>query len=584
MDTFTPYTFLQCPCSETSQTCRSIGEDLDQDKGSEDFEKTFDPKAARSNYSLYPLAHLLYCEDCRQIRCPRCVLEEIVTWYCPNCLFEVPSSTVRSEGNRCTRSCFQCPICVAPLSVSSLEPSPEGLGADQAAQNGPFILNCPYCMWTSKEIGIEFDKQNGIFAQLSKVMNGGKTVVVSQEKRKNREKRWKSYPDTINISVEDVQKFQDREASPQDGVLDIESQFANLHTFYQSQLADATPVGTLGLASDFGYGSPGTLSRIMGLYTGSNFMERKSKVKSRVMREASTASEGLQATELEAMDEDDVINQLRTEGWENLTTCSQRRDPINKRNRFLSELRPTPYLLRTKRSKRCRACRHILSKPDAKLQSTRFRIRLIALNYIPSINIRTLQPSSNPPLEPMKPVQFLLTFQNPLFEKIKITLATPAQTPGRFSSKITLLCPEFEVGANTDMWDEALKNGSSSTRDILVEKKKVGIEPVESQLQGEAGKVLEKGRNWASVVLEVLPLYPEVRSPNDSLDKKEGIPNVGEDEDICEIPVFVRIEWETDTTNEETSTMVSMSKVGESIKKRELAYWCVLGVGRIAWK
>ncbi|CCU80380.1 dynactin Arp1 p62 subunit RO2 [Blumeria hordei DH14] len=574
MDTFTPYTFLQCPCSETSQTCRSIREDLGQDKGSEDFEKTFDPKAARSNYSLYPLAHLLYCEDCRQIRCPRCVLEEIVTWYCPNCLFEVPSSTVRSEGNsRCTRSCFQCPICVAPLSVSSLEPSPEGLGADQAAQNGPFILNCTYCMWTSKEIGIEFDKQNGIFAQLSKVMNGGKTVA-SQEKPKNREKRWKIYPDTINKSVEEVQNFQDKEASAKNGVLDIESQFANLHTFYQSQLADAAPVGTLGLASDFGYGSPGTLSRIMGLYTGSNFMERKSKIKSSVMREASTASEGLQATELDAMYEEDIINQLRTEGWENSTTCSQRRDPINKRNRFLSELRPTAYLLRTKRSKRCRACRHILSKPDAKLQSTRFRIRLIALNYIPSINIRTLQPSSNPPLEPMKPVQFLLTFQNPLFEKIKITLATPAQTPGRFSSKITLLCPEFEVGANTDMWDEALKNGSSNTRDILVEKKIVSMEPGESQLQGEAGKVLEKGEiglrsSWKYY------LYTR---------RLEGMPDVGEDEDICEIPVFVRIEWETDTTNEESSTMASMSKVGESIKKRELAYWCVLGVGRIAWR
>jgi hypothetical protein len=28
------------------------------------------------------------------------VLDEIVTYYCPNCLFEVPSSTVKSEGTR----------------------------------------------------------------------------------------------------------------------------------------------------------------------------------------------------------------------------------------------------------------------------------------------------------------------------------------------------------------------------------------------------------------------------------------------------------------------------------------------------
>src|SRR5262249_26368064 len=67
----------------------------------DDDNRTFDPRAPRANYSLYPLDYLLYCEDCHQIRCPRCVSEEIVVYYCPNCLFEVPSSNLKSEGNRC---------------------------------------------------------------------------------------------------------------------------------------------------------------------------------------------------------------------------------------------------------------------------------------------------------------------------------------------------------------------------------------------------------------------------------------------------------------------------------------------------
>lgn len=41
-----------------------------------------------SNY-LYPLSRLYFCEDCHQIRCPSCVQDEIVSYYCPNCLFEV---------------------------------------------------------------------------------------------------------------------------------------------------------------------------------------------------------------------------------------------------------------------------------------------------------------------------------------------------------------------------------------------------------------------------------------------------------------------------------------------------------------
>lgn len=98
-----PYTFIQCPCSDLS-----AAENGNTSSGSEELEengeRTFDPRAPRSNYSLYPLEHLLYCEDCQQIRCPRCVTEEIVTYYCPNCLFEVPSSNLRSEGNR-----YVCP-------------------------------------------------------------------------------------------------------------------------------------------------------------------------------------------------------------------------------------------------------------------------------------------------------------------------------------------------------------------------------------------------------------------------------------------------------------------------------------------
>jgi hypothetical protein len=59
-----------------------------------------DPRAARSSFGLYPLEHLLYCENCNQIRCPRCVSEEVLTVFCPNCLFEVPNTNLRTEGNR----------------------------------------------------------------------------------------------------------------------------------------------------------------------------------------------------------------------------------------------------------------------------------------------------------------------------------------------------------------------------------------------------------------------------------------------------------------------------------------------------
>ena len=92
-----PYTYISCPCNDVSTAISTSAKTQDDE---EEQERTFDPKSRRANFSLYPLEHLLYCEDCQQIRCPRCTAEEIVCWYCPSCLFEMPLSVLKSEGPR----------------------------------------------------------------------------------------------------------------------------------------------------------------------------------------------------------------------------------------------------------------------------------------------------------------------------------------------------------------------------------------------------------------------------------------------------------------------------------------------------
>src|SRR5580765_4010294 len=51
------------------------------------------------------------------------------------------------------------------------------------------------------------------------------------------------------------------------------------------------------------------------------------------------------------------------------------------------ELRPLRIPLRSKRSKRCPACTHILIKPEQKAQSVRYKIKLVAANYLPAITV-----------------------------------------------------------------------------------------------------------------------------------------------------------------------------------------------------
>jgi len=92
------YSHYACPCSAT--TTPQPSKRASQISPQEPQESTFNPHDRRAAYSLYPLENLLFCDECAQIRCPKCVNDEVINWYCPSCLFEVPSSGVRGEGNR----------------------------------------------------------------------------------------------------------------------------------------------------------------------------------------------------------------------------------------------------------------------------------------------------------------------------------------------------------------------------------------------------------------------------------------------------------------------------------------------------
>ncbi|KAF7164076.1 hypothetical protein CNMCM5623_008795 [Aspergillus felis] len=646
-----PYTYISCPCADTpvpdrsrkrrsreSPTKKPEQGDLptaaDTDEEDEEEEQTFDPRAPRSNFSLYPPEQLLYCEDCHQIKCPRCITEEIVCWYCPNCLFETPSSMVRSEGNRCARNCFNCPICTAPLAVNTLENVTGSEG-----QQGPWVLSCAYCMWSSLDIGIKFDKPTNICAQLSKMTDTTATRGRQMSKTVAELKSPLSMYSTIDDQFPAPGESRDGQSTPsgdQSAIpLTSDGRFSALKTFYKDQIAATSTSPTDPLGTDFGPGfaSPGALNRIMSLYAASSRLSnlygganKKPKSKPPVMREALTASEGVKVPAPGA--EDAIIQRIFSEecGWDGLASIEQRmfQSPDA---RFVEDLLPLPVLLRTKRSKRCKSCKHILVKPEFKPQSTRFRIRLIALSYIPLPTLRPLalgQPtglpaitsstsSSTPNLDalpPLKPFQLLLTLKNHMFDPVRVTLATPSVTPGRVATKVTILCPQFDIGANSDVWDEALQGtAGGDQRSSRSGGMNLGYEKV-----AEAGKVWDKGRNWTTVVLEVVPgtlpggslgtrrrqslgggddddgdgdsshgVDDEDENNNDAgLDwsgqAKDPKNQLQPDEDVLEIPVFVRMEWDSENQMEQAAGKGQNSDT----VKRELAYWMVLGVGRIS--
>jgi len=136
------------------------------------------------------------------------------------------------------------------------------------------------------------------------------------------------------------------------------------------------------------------------------------------------------------------------------------------------------------------------------------------------------------------------------------------------------------VGANSDVWDEALASGGGASKrggggsegsngEAAAAAAAGGGGGGTGKLVAEAGKIWAKGRNWTSVVVEVVPgmLPPE----------EEMV----EDEDVLEMAVFVRIEYETEVAGEEKGTAQQGGGGVGGKEKREEAFWCVLGAGRI---
>ncbi|CAI9636480.1 dynactin arp1 p62 subunit ro2 [Alternaria burnsii] len=565
-----PYTYYACDCFDSNATT-STKRTSHVLAAFDDDEETLDPKNPRSNYALYPLEHLLYCEDCLQIRCPRCVIEETLNWYCPNCLFEVPSSVVKSDGNRCTRNCFNCPVCVSPLIVNLLD-NPD---ADQGVPDR-HILACPYCHWSTIETGIEFEKHTGVYSQIARIANGGKPIPTSKERDKERERR---------KELEARQRDSRNPLSPSSDstVMDVENHqlptrddlFSNLGAFYKAQLESQTPANPL----EMNFSSPSAYSRIMNLYS-TNTAKKQKRNKPMPMREAASELEGLVTHDPAA--DSAAIERIKRDGWGSTLSPAQKLAQLDPYVQFSNELRPVPTLLCTKRSKRCRSCRHILSKPESKITSTRYKIKLLALNHIPRLSIRALPPTN--PVVPLPPgsmptpqppfnynnlrsgiaTHFLLHVSNPLFDPIQVTLATSSTTPGKVQSRVTILCPQFEVGANTDVWDDALASSPAP----MPRRSTINAETG----QIEAGKIWDKGRNWTSVAIEVIPGFLSELGGEDELD---------EDEDLLEIPIFVRLEFEADVNAEERGLGDSRGSKGER-EKREEAFWTVVGAGRIA--
>ncbi|GJE99005.1 dynactin p62 [Phanerochaete sordida] len=355
------------------------------------------PNLASSSYSFHALHNLYFCEECDAIRCNHCVMVEVSGYYCPNCLFEVPSASVRAEKNRCARNCFMCPSCKNTLSVVPSDPPDNGDGrippTINAAGEPPFFLYCNHCRWDSAEVGITFEKPTGLAAQL--------------------------------------QKFED--SAPES------LEFERLKEHFEPYL----PAASSALARDIpgvARYTPHALSRSRSGRDKNANRQEVPDYRARVEIGAVTTGYALGGgadPDVEFMRHLETVEEVSTleQRWGNSWVTSPRS----------LDLKPLRIPLHSKKSKRCPSCRHILIKPEQKAQSVRYKIKLVAANYLPAITINLphmqaalamLRRSGRANAEPQdgtmlagKTYPFHLSFTNPLYDPIQVRLHVQRALP-----------------------------------------------------------------------------------------------------------------------------------------------------------
>jgi len=91
----------------------------------------------------HALSQLYFCDGCSRVVSRRDLAEDVDSYYCPNCLENMPSSEAMLYGMRCSK-CWECPVCSSTLPAVA-----RAVGGQQASPEQTYQLACSYCRWSS---------------------------------------------------------------------------------------------------------------------------------------------------------------------------------------------------------------------------------------------------------------------------------------------------------------------------------------------------------------------------------------------------------------------------------------------------
>ncbi|KAI5476409.1 hypothetical protein MNV49_007787 [Pseudohyphozyma bogoriensis] len=433
---------------------------------------------------------------------------------------EGTKAVTKFSSSKCARNCFQCPQCTHTLSVVASDPDPSIPLTSAAASVGepPYHLQCSFCRWDSKEVGIEFEKPTGLAGQLQKNEEGAPEIVEFDHLKDHLEPY--------------IRRGQAQTSTSLSGTSSTTALLKDMGPRYGSLFGLSTRARAGGDLK----GARDELERYEAVV---KIGGGKNKGKGKVDGEEERVR---------------VMKEMKE--WEEVAGLEKRWTASWGQPLLTADLKPLRTPLQSKRSKRCPECKHILIKPEQKSSSTRYKIKLVASNYLPSIDLYRRPPTTigsrlsaiaagtasgmqrrsastrtrevggsggvdEEPLRPGRTYVFELSFTNPLYEPIHVRLAVArptavkssvpleeGQAPSPPPFAVNLPSSHFPISAYAEEWEY---EDEEDERDALDEEDEdgeggvggAGASPFKKRRARNAPGVVERKRNRTTVMMEV---------------------------------------------------------------------------------
>ncbi|XP_065652316.1 dynactin subunit 4 isoform X3 [Hydra vulgaris] len=294
-----------------------------------------------------PITMLYFCRHCTKLRCTKCVTHEVDSFYCPNCLENMPSAEAKLKKNRCA-NCFDCPSCGHTLSVRATAL----VGVDESATTDPgnpssskkyHYLNCSFCRWTTRDVGL-----------LDQSAPSGGWLDVELPFAKN-----------LQLLLDNYKKL-----AHQDKIEKERQKISKRRT-------------NLYLMDRYGYALSLGKKRTTSMGSPSSSPLARSSVNSSIHKEAVPLfSDSL--TDIPPIDDSYYTNSVSLETVLNLNQSLQ---TPGTQPHYAKQLYPKQKHLMVRRSQRCKECEHNLCKPEFNPSSIKFKIQLGGMQYCPILQI-----------------------------------------------------------------------------------------------------------------------------------------------------------------------------------------------------